>query len=100
MLHDCLRTVCTRSTGHAQYRESSFDRTGSRLRLSIFMYGCCHHVKTLSQCGRRSVSIYKKLSSFPLSFVQNIVHSQWIREPNNRSEEHTTELQSRGNLVC
>src|SRR5439155_22255565 len=58
---------------------------------------CAGWVETMISSGRRSATasiVARKGSGSPTSW------RRWTPSPNARSEEHTSELQSRGHLVC
>src|SRR5438093_5519704 len=42
----------------------------------------------------------KPIVTFPIPGVQGAMAKAWLNEENQRSEEHTSELQSLTNLVC
>src|SRR5438093_12047321 len=53
-------------------------------------------------CDNTKVAIEdgKPIVTFPIPGVQGAMAKAWLNEENQRSEEHTSELQSLTNLVC
>src|SRR2546422_1828063 len=91
--------VCTGSTGHAEVVQLTFDPAVVSFRDLLHVFFTIHDPTTLNRQGGDVGTQYRS-AVFYHTPEQKAVVEQVIRELEDRSEEHTSELQSRLHLVC